>query len=40
MRTDQTPGHRLVVGLVQQLNGTIEQDMTAGTAFNIVVKEK
>jgi PAS domain S-box-containing protein len=40
MRNDQTLGHRLVVGLVHQLNGTIELDRTTGTAFNIVVKEK
>jgi PAS domain S-box-containing protein len=33
-------GHRLVVSLVEQLNGTIELDRTTGTAFNIVVKEK
>ena len=26
--------------LVEQLSGTIELDRTAGTAFNIVVKEK
>jgi len=36
----QSLGHRLVVGLVQQLNGTIELDRTTGTTFNIVVKEK
>jgi len=40
MRSKQSLGHRLVVGLVQQLNGTIELDRTTGTAFNIVVKEK
>jgi PAS domain S-box-containing protein len=40
-RNDQTLGHRLVVNLVQQLDGTIELDRTvAGTAFTIVVKDK
>jgi len=33
-------GLRLVVSLVEQLQGTIELDRTAGTAFTIVVKEK
>jgi two-component sensor histidine kinase len=33
-------GLKLVVGLVQQLNGTIELDRTTGTVFNIVVKER
>jgi len=33
-------GLRLVVSLVEQLQGTIELDRTAGTAFKIVVKEK
>jgi two-component sensor histidine kinase len=40
MRTDQTLGLKLVVGLVQQLKGTIELDRTAGTAFNIILEEK
>ena len=40
MNRNQSLGHRLVVSLVEQLNGTIELDRTAGTAFNIVVKEK
>jgi PAS domain S-box-containing protein len=40
MRNTQSLGHRLVVSLVEQLNGTIELDRTTGTAFNIVVKEK
>lgn len=40
MRSTQSLGHRLVVSLVEQLNGTIELDRTTGTAFNIVVKEK
>jgi two-component sensor histidine kinase len=38
--SNQSIGHRLVVSLVEQLNGTIELDRTTGTAFNIVVKEK
>jgi len=33
-------GLQLVIGLVEQLQGTIELDRTAGTAFTIVVKEK
>ena len=33
-------GLRLVIGLVNQLQGTIDLDRTAGTAFNITVKEK
>jgi two-component sensor histidine kinase len=40
MGSQQTLGLRLVVSLVEQLNGTIELDRTAGTTFNIVVKEK
>jgi two-component sensor histidine kinase len=40
MRSKQSLGLRLVVSLVEQLNGTIELDRTAGTAFNIVVHEK
>lgn len=40
MRSKQSLGLQLVVSLVQQLNGTIELDRTAGTVFNIVVKEK
>ena len=39
-RNTQSLGHRLVVSLVEQLNGTVELDRTTGTAFNIVVKEK
>jgi two-component sensor histidine kinase len=38
--TEDGGGHRLVVSLVEQLNGTIELDRTTGTAFKIVVKEK
>jgi two-component system, sensor histidine kinase PdtaS len=40
MRSKQSIGLRLVVILVEQLNGTIELDRTTGTAFNIVVHEK
>jgi two-component sensor histidine kinase len=40
MRSKQSLGHRLVVSLGEQLKGTIELDRTAGTVFNIVVKEK
>jgi len=36
----QTLGLRLVITLVEQLQGTIELDRSAGTAFMIVVKEK
>ena len=37
-RSNQSLGFRLVVSPVEQLNGTIELDRTAGTAFTIVVK--
>ena len=40
MRNKQSLGHRLVVSLVEQLNGTIELDRSVGTAFTIVVQEK
>ena len=40
MRSTHSLGLRLVVSLVEQLNGTIELDRTTGTAFKIVVKEK
>ena len=40
MRSKQSLGHRLVVSLVEQLQGTIELDRTAGTAFTIIVQEK
>ncbi|MDO8873154.1 MAG: PAS domain S-box protein [Methanoregula sp.] len=40
MRSKQSLGHRLMVSLVEQLNGTIKLDRTTGTAFNIVMKEK
>jgi PAS domain S-box-containing protein len=36
----QSLGHRLVISLVEQLQGTIELDLTTGTTFNIIVKEK
>jgi PAS domain S-box-containing protein len=39
-KPDQTLGLKLVVGLVQQLNGTIDLDRSAGTLFTIVVKER
>jgi two-component sensor histidine kinase len=39
-RNAESLGLRLVVSLVDQLNGTIELDRTGGTAFTIVVKEK
>jgi len=34
------PGLRLIISFVDQVQGTIELDRTAGTAFNIVVKEE
>ncbi|MCX6683838.1 MAG: PAS domain S-box protein [Methanoregula sp.] len=40
MRSTHSLGLRLVLSLVEQLNGTIELDRTTGTAFKIVVKEK
>ena len=40
MRSTQSLGLRLVGSLVEQLDGTIELDRSAGTAFTIVVKEK
>jgi PAS domain S-box-containing protein len=40
MGSQQTLGLRLVVSLVEQLNGTIELDRAEGTKFTIVVKEK
>jgi two-component sensor histidine kinase len=39
-RYEQSLGLRLVVSLVEQLDGTIELDRSAGTAFTIVLKEK
>jgi PAS domain S-box-containing protein len=39
-RTAKSLGLRLVISLVEQLDGTIELDRTEGTAFTIVVKEK
>ncbi len=39
-RNAKSLGLRLVVSLVEQLQGTIEMDRTAGTMFTIVVKEK
>jgi two-component sensor histidine kinase len=40
IRNNQSLGHRLVLGLVKQLHGTIDLDRSAGTSFTIVVKEK
>jgi PAS domain S-box-containing protein len=40
MRSKQSLGFRLVVSLVEQLNGTIDLDQTTGTVFKIVVKER
>jgi len=39
-RNAKSMGLRLVIGLVNQLQGTIDLDRTAGTVFTIVVKEK
>ena len=39
-RNADSLGLRLVISLVEQLDGTIELDRSAGTAFTIVVKEK
>jgi PAS domain S-box-containing protein len=39
-RNAKSLGLRLVISLVEQLQGTIELDRSAGTAFKIVVKEK
>ena len=39
-RNVKSLGLRLVISLVEQLNGTIELDRSAGTAFTIVVQEK
>jgi PAS domain S-box-containing protein len=39
-RNAKSMGLRLVITLVDQLDGTIELDRTAGTAFTIVVNEK
>ncbi len=39
-RDTKSLGLRLVISLVDQLDGTIELDRTAGTAFTIVAKEK
>jgi two-component sensor histidine kinase len=38
-RNAKSLGLRLVISLVEQLQGTIELDRSAGTMFNIVVKE-
>jgi PAS domain S-box-containing protein len=39
-RNAKSLGLRLVISLVEQVQGTIELDRTAGTKFTIVVKEK
>ncbi|MFA5221778.1 MAG: PAS domain S-box protein [Methanoregula sp.] len=39
-RNAESLGLRLVISLVDQLDGTIELDRHAGTAFTIIVKEK
>jgi len=39
-RNAKSLGLRLVISLVEQLQGTIELDQTTGTTFTIVVKEK
>jgi len=39
-RNAKSLGLRLVISLVEQLDGTIELDRSAGTAFTIVVTEK
>ena len=39
-RNAKSFGLRLVISLVEQLQGTIELDRTEGTAFTIIVKEK
>nr|WP_321352772.1 PAS domain S-box protein [uncultured Methanoregula sp.] len=39
-RNAESLGLRLVVSLVEQLDGTIELDRSAGTAFTIIVQEK
>jgi two-component sensor histidine kinase len=39
-RNAKSLGLRLVITLVDQLDGTIELDRSAGTAFTIIVKEK
>ncbi|WAC06092.1 MAG: MEDS domain-containing protein [Methanoregula sp.] len=39
-RTAKSLGLRLIISLVEQLQGTIELDRTEGTKFTIIVKEK
>ena len=39
-RNAKSLGLRLVISLVEQLQGTIELDRTARTTFTIAVKEK
>jgi two-component sensor histidine kinase len=39
-RNAKSLGLRLVVSLVEQLQGTVELDRSSGTAFKIIIKEK
>jgi two-component sensor histidine kinase len=39
-RNTESLGLRLVMSLVEQLNGTIELDRVSGTAFRITIREK
>ncbi len=39
-RNTESLGLRLVISLVEQLNGSIELDQSAGTAFSMVLQEK
>ncbi|MFA5221771.1 MAG: sensor histidine kinase [Methanoregula sp.] len=39
-RNAKSMGLRLIITLADQLDGTIELDRSAGTAFTVVVKEK
>jgi two-component sensor histidine kinase len=39
-RNARSPGLRLVVSLVEQLQGTVELNLSAGTEFKIIVEEK
>ncbi|WP_321508230.1 PAS domain S-box protein [uncultured Methanoregula sp.] len=39
-RETESLGLRLIISLVEQLNGTIELDRSSGTAFTIIVHEK
>ena len=39
-RNARSPGLRLVISLVEQLQGTVELYRSEGKAFKIIVKEK